>query len=681
MAYCEFCAKLTVDLIQYQDVRFHPNLKSLKDSAESGCAFCGLCWSTIQSDCIPLYISELLNGKRPSTYGDEVKDKPFYPSIWLYGQIMPTGPGTRGGVESGGCVWLTCGRCRMSEGALVYFSEANPPGSPIAISLSYYAFAGSAAASVYPERCIAADPDSNLPVSFTLSRLKECNEKHSRCRSQKSLRMPTRVLDVGKGRPLRLRRTDGLCEPYVALSYCWGPSRDTLTTTNDTLPKFLVEIPEKSLTKTHQETIQLTRALGFEYLWIDALCIIQGDAKDWAFESRHMEQVYGNAALTVTAARSPDSRLGFMTTAGGTKRQPCAIPLSSSNNDVLYIDRPRQLSLGPTSTRGWCYQEELLSKRTITFNEDQMVYKCLTWNSWEDGSSNIWGSPSSPSTPVFPSSAPDIKVRKDKTLNMWYGRVEQFTRRSLSNPHDIFGAIASIAKLAHGALGSRYLAGLWEDDMARGLLWKPRHHVQSTFHGPVTRPRPTFFAPPPVVRAPSWSWASVEGPVYHQNSAKRWADFGKEGFIKIKPGLENNRWTAGETCGVDTLHMPYCELNVVGQLAEASVLDAPAGDYVSKKPRSWWKFWWKNKAAKFGNLLADAEETDGDHASLDERVVAIGVFDVPEEAREKVWCLNVIDREGLMLLKDAEQWKRVGWFVLERVSWFDGREESAIRLI
>ncbi|KAF6821894.1 hypothetical protein CPLU01_12342 [Colletotrichum plurivorum] len=548
MAYCDFCAKLTVALIQYQDVRFHPNLKSLKDSAESGCAFCGLCWSTIQSECIPLHITELLNGERPSTYGDEVRDKPFYPSIWLHGQIMPTGPGTRGGVESGGCIWLTSGSCRVLDGDLGYelFSETNPPGSPIAISLSCYA--------------------------------------------------------------------------------------DTLKTTNETILEFLVEIPEDSLTKTHQETIQFTRALGFEYLWIDALCIIQGDAQDWAFESRHMEQVYGNAALTVMAARSPDSRLGFMTAAGGTKRQPCAIPLSSSNNNHLYIDRPRQRALGPTTTRGWCYQEEALSKRTITFNEDQMVYKCLTWNSWEDGSSNMWGSPSSSSTPVFPSTAPDMKVRKDKTLNMWYGKIEQFTKRSLSNPHDIFGAIASIAKLGHGALGSRYLAGLWEDDMARGLLWKPRYHLHNIFHRPVTRPRPAFL-----------------------RLRRKWDEFGKDGFIRIKPGLENNRWTTDETCGVDTLHMPYCELSVVGQLAEASVLDAPASDYVFKKPEGWWKFYWVNKAAKFGSLLTDADETDADDASWDERVVAIGLFDVPEEARKKVWCLNVIDREGLMLVKDAEQ--------------------------
>lgn len=286
-----------------------------------------------------------------------------------------------------------------------------------------------------------------------------------------------------------------------------------------------------------------------------------------------------------------------------------------------------------------------------------------------------------PSPPVFPSTAKDVNIRREQTLTMWYAQIDRFTLRTLSNPHDVFAAIASIAKLAVGVLGSHYVAGLWEDDIARGLLWKPRHHVHQGFRIPSVRPQPTRLAPPPVVRAPSWSWASVEGPIHHQHTGRKFKDFGKPGFIKIKPHLENNRWTVDAYCNAATLHMPNCELSLIGHVAKASVMDTPTADYVSSKQRNWWKYWWKNKAKHYGVLLADAEETCADDSTLSDKVIAIGMFDVPEEAAKEVWCLNIIEREGLMLVKQGEKWRRIGWFALERVSWFDVCHESQIRLV
>ncbi|CAE7186803.1 HET domain protein pin-c2 [Pyrenophora teres f. teres] len=58
------------------------------------------------------------------------------------------------------------------------------------------------------------------------------------------------------------------------------------------------------LTKTFQEAVQTTRALGIRYLWIDSLCIIQGDPDDWAREASQMSLVYQNALITIAAAAS-----------------------------------------------------------------------------------------------------------------------------------------------------------------------------------------------------------------------------------------------------------------------------------------------------------------------------------------------------------------------------------------
>lgn len=46
------------------------------------------------------------------------------------------------------------------------------------------------------------------------------------------------------------------------------------------------------------------RKLGIRYLWIDALCILQDDSKDWERESAVMAEVYSNPYLTIAATRA-----------------------------------------------------------------------------------------------------------------------------------------------------------------------------------------------------------------------------------------------------------------------------------------------------------------------------------------------------------------------------------------
>lgn len=43
-----------------------------------------------------------------------------------------------------------------------------------------------------------------------------------------------------------------------------------------------------SLPATFQDAVDFTRRLGLQYIWIDSICIIQGDEADWARESSLM---------------------------------------------------------------------------------------------------------------------------------------------------------------------------------------------------------------------------------------------------------------------------------------------------------------------------------------------------------------------------------------------------------
>ncbi|KIM94483.1 hypothetical protein OIDMADRAFT_82724, partial [Oidiodendron maius Zn] len=66
----------------------------------------------------------------------------------------------------------------------------------------------------------------------------------------------------------------------------------------------------KSLTKTFQHAVQITRALKVRYLWIDSLCIVQDDDGEWESQSANMGLVYANAKCVISASASRDSNGG-----------------------------------------------------------------------------------------------------------------------------------------------------------------------------------------------------------------------------------------------------------------------------------------------------------------------------------------------------------------------------------
>ncbi|KAK1984378.1 heterokaryon incompatibility protein [Colletotrichum cereale] len=677
MSLCQVCAKLNIEQLDATDVRFHPNLKALQQSAATNCPFCTLCYTRVMENTHRSVTNALLNDRIPEGYEKES----FFPSVWLHGEVRQASRDVS--KEVPGCaIWISCGRMHPDGGQ----GETNHPGLPFASRLSVFASASTPTASKYIERFSTADHDPDLYIHLAGWRMRKCKASHKLCKPRSS-EMPTRVLAVGKAsQKPRLIITNGLQEPYLALSYCWGPGRDIFTLTHKTKDELFSGVMEGKLTKTHQESIHFARSLGIDYIWIDALCIIQGDADDWAFESQRMAQVYGNAALTIIAGRSTDARDGFLMNRLDQKVPPCALPLSPNTKDTVSVCLPRSTTIGPVSTRGWCFQEEKLSTRAVVFGQEQIIYQCRSETNWEDGQVNFKDSNPTFLTPGFSAGAGHTAADKETTLMMWYEFVDLYTMRALSNPHDVFAAIASISRLAQDVLGSRYLAGVWEDDLIRGLLWKPRHQVNAWFNEPPTRPKPTPFAPAPVVRAPSWSWASVEGPLRSAYNSRRSKLFQDSDYVKIRPRLGGKRWAATDDCDVTALHMPHCELQILGRTAKAVPDKTGVAEwFAADKSRKRWlpyKRLLHDVVLKYTVLLAAAERNPG-AAGPDDGVVAVGAFDVAEEAEqfEEVWCLPLTEKEGLTIVRNGAKWKRVGWFVLRDESWFEDRPEVEIDLI
>lgn len=140
--------------------------------------------------------------------------------------------------------------------------------------------------------------------------LGQCSSQHP-AYQQLDAKLPTRLIDINPGNDtFRIVETqDGSAGRYVALSYCWGSSKFSTLTTDNTM---LDWTSLSSIPKSIVDAVLITKALGLRYLWVDALCIIQDSAEDWATQSAKMESVYRNAYMTIAASSASSANEGFL---------------------------------------------------------------------------------------------------------------------------------------------------------------------------------------------------------------------------------------------------------------------------------------------------------------------------------------------------------------------------------
>ncbi|OAL48110.1 HET-domain-containing protein [Pyrenochaeta sp. DS3sAY3a] len=161
------------------------------------------------------------------------------------------------------------------------------------------------------------NPDSPEAFNQVQSWLSTCLSEHS-CLSSGSVPLPTRVIDLDSpnlAKPRLHVPPPGSLGQYAALSYCWGSS-PPFTTSSANLEERMRGFRLSELPATIRDAVRVARALGMKYLWVDALCIIQGTDEhalaDWKRESAHMEDVYGNAHVTIVAAASRHCNAGML---------------------------------------------------------------------------------------------------------------------------------------------------------------------------------------------------------------------------------------------------------------------------------------------------------------------------------------------------------------------------------
>jgi hypothetical protein len=211
--------------------------------------------------------------------------------------------------------------------------------------------------------------------------IRECDLDHDLCRPKDDEtlnEMPTRLLDIKDN--IKLVESDSIePSPYVALSHCWGSlqGNEKLCALRDNIQGLKTSIEFERLPRTFRDAVVVAKNLGMRYIWIDSLCIIQDDKKDWEYEAARMEQVFRGAYFTVAATSAKTSKDGFLT-----PRQPRSfVELSKLSGKKLYVCRAidnfyKDVELGDLNQRGWVLQERVLSRRSIHFSSTQIYWEC-----------------------------------------------------------------------------------------------------------------------------------------------------------------------------------------------------------------------------------------------------------------------------------------------------------------
>lgn len=384
---------------------------------------------------------------------------------------------------------------------------------------------------------------------------------------------------------------------YFALSYVWG----TVDMSSTVLDNYAARCQNNGLPSPAQlpatiaDAMSLVSSLGERYLWVDALCIVQDDMEHKMRDIANMDRIYSHANATLVALHGTDAAAGLpglrpnsrppqvvetLTIDKGSKnldRSPLPIAASEVPQDtqvtVNLIATPPPLHMAidvaPWGTRGWTFQERLLSQRCLYFSERSVYFHCgetggnaLCEAGVNGPVRNIhdfeqmeeeYGKQKDPLITSLDNPLLGLELQASAQIRLadafsaYSILVGEYTKRKLSDPGDITNAFTGTLASLNRSLNSTILCALPAVILDLALLWTPtgnltrrggkdiRAQAQSILSkGKSVEGRllPTdwgtseiVLGPPPGVtpfdegvdrRFSSWSWAGWQGPTEYR---------------------------------------------------------------------------------------------------------------------------------------------------------------------
>ncbi len=460
-------------------------IREIKQSAEQSCSFCAMLWEYI---------------------GPELKSEDI--DVKYTSLLCPTefANSTPGGMQT----W--------------YFSldteYNNRRHGSWSLRICCHTTEGDRAAKFVSARPIQRDVFSTKAQDKMQSWIKEC-AKHHCCPTQDDTSLPSRIIDVssdgGSDKP-RVMSLDGQKGKYAILSYHWGPSQLQHRFTSSNISEYMQYLNTESLPATIRDGIAVTRALNLKYLWVDSLCIIQDSKDDQLRELAQIEDYYRNAHVAIIAASSHNVSQGFLQPRQRLSSDyPCTmhvreswpVPFSVGNGkfgtiyfQCMKCEAVHREDEEPINQRAWAFQEQLLPPRQLIFSSHTLQWRChssLGIRNLEDSNHyELYGDVDGQSNSLRELN--QISHTPIQAFIQWQKVVSKYTFRAMSVESDKLLALSSIAKRYQSFLGA-YHAGIWEYNFLWQLRW-----TTSRYEDDEARLTKSY-------RAPSWSWASLDGDI------------------------------------------------------------------------------------------------------------------------------------------------------------------------
>jgi hypothetical protein len=292
---------------------------------------------------------------------------------------------------------------------------------------------------------------------------------------------------------------------YVALSYRFG--RAAYFRLSGALLQRLQQ--ESSLNSpeilgllplTVRHAIALVEALGETYLWTDSLCITHEDPGALDGQLEQMAAIYSSAFFTIVA-NDGDGTSGILGLPGISEPRDFIQRRNRFGGEDLVICRISEISMSMGSdyhSRGWTYQEFLMSARKLIFYKGKAHWMCQCCQWREDLALGVEiETYIVPHLQLLVAGFPDLEC-----LGHLLG---DYNKRNLTFDEDALPAIAGLLAFLSRTFANGFLYDLPEMMFDTALGWDRSRRCGETTKrvssrlGPIDRGLPT------------WSWLSWRG--------------------------------------------------------------------------------------------------------------------------------------------------------------------------
>ena len=512
----------------------------LTASSEKGCHLCSILWARLQAEMSILESLRLLESHLqaslkqmsdtvPHSYA--LRTAKSYSGVDDGGLILYYPPKTHHSGESENpCCHLKS--CPMNKDStdIALIEMHTIPSVYILLQIVELLIADFHLAEDFPQDEDSATVSTASDSSYSLASawLRDCLANHKLCNriANADFAPPTRVIDLGlqeeKLLPrLHLSSSEDLNMKYIALSHCWGMTKPAILKKN-MLRTMIRGIDWSRLPKTFQDAMVITRRLGFRYLWIDSLCIMQDSLEDWSKESGNMQNVYVNCVLTIAASWGRDGGTGLFVERKPLNQQPCRIFRNACSGSYIQPNMTdvskaaKRHNTESLEERAWAVQERFLPARLLSYRSFELQWNCLEIHgseSWPTGLRRRaklleaegfrihlqYGPKNTAFRDISKLSARsgrlDLSYMED-FYSHWEDILQTYTQAQLTYQSDIVVAISGILKSIEKWTGLTNVFGVWKELLPIDLLWVCMD--------------PTAQATRSLL-CPSWSWASLVG--------------------------------------------------------------------------------------------------------------------------------------------------------------------------